>query len=79
MSLDDVTSVDAVGADAAVVGSLGAGEAVLGPAEGVVVLVEQRVLLLDAEPRLLVLGAAKRERAKLKISLHQFSRTNTIF
>ena len=62
MSLDDVTSVDAVGADAAVVGSLGAGEAVLGPAEGVVVLVEEGVLLLDAEPRLLVLGAAKKER-----------------
>ena len=42
--------------DAAVVGSLGSGEAALGPAKGVLVLVQDGVLLLDAEPRVLVLG-----------------------
>ena len=44
-----------VGSDAAVVGSLGSGEAALGPAEGVLVLVQDGVLLLDAEPGVLVL------------------------
>ena len=48
--------VHLVSSDAAVVGSLGSGEAALGPAEGVLVLVQDGVLLLDAEPRVLVLG-----------------------
>ena len=56
VGLDDVTAVDLVGADAAVVGALGTGEAVLGPSEGVLVLVQQGVLLLDAEPRDKLLG-----------------------
>ncbi len=46
-----------VGADAAIVGALGSGEPVLGPAEGVAILVEEGVLLLDAEPGRLRLGA----------------------
>ena len=45
-----------VGSDSAVVGALGAGEAALGPPEGVLILVEDGVLLLDAEPRVLILG-----------------------
>ena len=44
-----------VSSDAAVVGSLGSREPALGPAEGMLVLVEDGVLLLDAEPRVLVL------------------------
>jgi hypothetical protein len=53
VGLDDLAAVDLVGADAAVVGALGAGEAAAGPAEGVAVL-EERVLLLHAEPHVLV-------------------------
>ena len=44
-----------VGPDAAVVGSLGSREAALGPSEGVLVLVQDGVLLLDAEPRVIAL------------------------
>ena len=55
VSLDDVAAEDLARADATVVGALGAGEAALGPAVDVVVLVKQRVLLLEAEPGL-VLG-----------------------
>ena len=36
---------DLVGAHSAVVGALGSGESILGPAEGVTILVQQRVLL----------------------------------
>lgn len=56
MGLDDVTGVHLVGAHSAVVRSLRAGEAVLGPAEGAAVHVQQGVLLLDAEPGRGVLG-----------------------
>ena len=52
MAFHDVSAVDPVGPDAAVVRALRAREAVLGPSEGVVVLVQQGVLLLDAKPRL---------------------------
>ena len=45
-----------VGSDTAVVRALGAGETALGPPERVLVLVEDGILLLDAEPRVLVLG-----------------------
>ena len=55
MSLDDVTAIDLVGTNTAVVGSLGSGEPVLGPSEGVHVLVQEGVLLFDSEPGLLVL------------------------
>src|SRR5690606_10069526 len=50
--LDDLTAPDLVGAHTAVVRTLRAGEAALGPAERPAVL-QERVLLLDAEPRLL--------------------------
>ena len=53
VGLDDVTAVDLVGADAAVVAALGGREAAEGEAVGATVL-EERVLLLDAEDRLLV-------------------------
>ncbi len=59
VGLNDVAAVDLVGPHAAVVGPLGPGEAVLGPAERVLVLVQEGVLLLDAEPRLLVLGPGR--------------------
>ena len=54
MRLDDVPPVHFVGADAAVVRPLRPGEAAFGPAEGMAVDVEQRVFLLDAEPRTLL-------------------------
>ena len=53
MRLDDVAAEDLVGADAAVVEGLRRGEAVRREAERAAVL-EERVLLLDAEQRLLV-------------------------
>ena len=63
--LDDLAAGHLVAADAAVVRALRRGEAVLGPAQRAAVL-EEGVLLLDAEPRLEVgvllgdLGAARR-------------------
>ena len=51
VGLHDVATVHLVSSHATVVGALGAGEPVLGPAEGMLVLVEERVLLLDTEPR----------------------------
>lgn len=54
VSLDDVTAVDLAGADTAVVGTLGTGETVLGPAIGPVVAVKESVLLLQAEPKFLL-------------------------
>jgi hypothetical protein len=55
VSLDDVALHDLAGADTAVVGALGSRETVCGPAIGTVVEVEESVLLLETEPRL-VLG-----------------------
>jgi hypothetical protein len=55
VGLDDVAAVDLASADTTVVRSLGAGEAALGPAVGAVVHVEEGILLLEAEPRLLLL------------------------
>ena len=60
MAFHDVSAVDPVGPDAAVVRALRAREAVLGPSEGVVVLVQQGVLLLDAKPRLEFLSPENR-------------------
>ena len=60
MAFHDVPAVDPVGPDAAVVRALRAREAVLGPSEGVVVLVQQGVLLLDAKPRLEFLSPENR-------------------
>merc|ERR1719174_3024163 len=56
VSLDDVPAVDVAGTDGAVVRALGSWETVLGPAEGVAVLVEKGVLLLNSEPGVVVLG-----------------------
>ena len=54
VSVHDGSAVAVVGADGAVVGSLGAGEAGAGPSEGLddelVLGLEEGVLLLDAEP-----------------------------
>lgn len=54
MSLDNVAAENFVGAYTAVVGPLRSGESVLRPTERVHIVVEQRVFLLDAEPRLLI-------------------------
>ncbi len=65
VGLDDVTADDLVGADAAVVGALRAGEAADREAVGAAVL-EERVFLLDAEPGLLrgvLLGDRGQQRA----------------
>lgn len=51
MRLHHLAAVHLVGAHAAVVRSLWSGETMLGPAQWTTVDVEQRVLLLDAEPR----------------------------
>jgi len=59
VGLDDVATKDLGGTDTAVVGSLGSGETGLGPAEGVAIGVEERVLLLDAEPGLVLLDLLK--------------------
>merc|ERR1712165_512098 len=56
VSLDDVPAVDVAGTDGAVVRALGSRETVLGPAEGVTVLVEKGVFLLNSEPGVVALG-----------------------
>merc|ERR1719242_2210275 len=56
VSLHNVPAVDLVSPHPAVVGTLWPGEPVLGPAEWVLVLVQQSVLLLDTEPWVVVLG-----------------------
>ena len=56
MSLDNVTAVNLVSSNAAVVGSLGSRETILGPSEGVLILIQKGVLLFNAKPRVLVLG-----------------------
>ncbi len=55
VGLDNITAVDLCGANAALVWPLGAREAVLGPSIGMLVLAEDGVFLLEAEPEL-VLG-----------------------
>ena len=51
---DDVAAEHFVRADAAVVAALRRGKSVIGPAERTVAF-EERVLLLDAEPRIVLL------------------------
>ena len=51
MRFDDISAVDFVSSDAAVVRTLRPRESGLGPAKRMSIDVEQRVLLLDAEPR----------------------------
>ena len=56
MGLDDIATVDFIGTDTAVVGSLGSRESVLGPSEWMQIVVQQCVLLFDTEPGILVTG-----------------------
>jgi len=56
VGLDDVATVDFVGTDTAVVGSLRSGESVLWPTEWMQVVVEQRVFLFDTEPGIFACG-----------------------
>ena len=56
MGLDDVTSIDLVGSNATIVGSLGSWKSIFGPSKRVQILVQQSVFLFDAKPGLLVLG-----------------------
>jgi hypothetical protein len=55
VGLDNVTAEDLAGADTTVVRALGAREAAHRPAVGPTVHVEEGILLLEAEPRLLLL------------------------
>jgi len=52
VSLNNIATVNTVGTNTAVVGTLGSGEPVLGPSEGMSVLSQEGVLLLNAEPGL---------------------------
>lgn len=54
VSLDDVTAVDLAGTNTTVVGTLGTGETTTGPAVGPAISAEKSVLLLEAEPELLL-------------------------
>merc|ERR1712088_740045 len=56
VGLHNVSAIDVAGTDSAVVGALGSREAILGPSEGVSILVKKGVLLLKAEPWVVVLG-----------------------
>jgi len=56
VGLHHITTVDPTGAHTAVVGALGSWEALLGPAIGVTVDIQQGVLLLHTEPGMLVTG-----------------------
>ena len=58
VGLDNVSGKHLAGTNTTVVRTLGGGEASLGPADGVIALVEHGVLLLDSEPDdLLLVGA----------------------
>ena len=54
--LHDVPAIDLIRANPAVVWSLRTREPILGPPEGVLVLVQEAVLLLNAEPWVLLFG-----------------------
>lgn len=56
VGLDEVTGEHPAGTDTTVIGALGTGETHLGPAKDLAVGVEEGVLLLETEPRLLGLG-----------------------
>ena len=55
MGLDHIAAIHLVGTQAAVVRTLGSGKAVLGPAGGVTVCVQESILLLNTKPGLRVL------------------------
>merc|ERR550525_1919784 len=56
MGFHNVPAVDIAGTDSAVVGALGSRETILGPSEGVTILVKKGVLLLNSKPWVVVLG-----------------------
>lgn len=55
MGLDNVTAVYLASTDTTVVRALGTGETTLGPSVWFAILIKESVLLLETEPRLLVL------------------------
>ncbi len=67
MGFDNVSTKNFAGSDTAIVRSLGSGEAVLRPAKWVHIVVEQSILLLDAEPRLLVGGQLHRFQTRVAV------------
>lgn len=60
VSLDDLAADHLIGADAAVIGALRTGEAVLRPTKRPAIEIQESVLLLDAEPGILVLDGFHR-------------------
>ena len=54
--LHNISAIDFVGPDTTVVGTLGSREAVLRPAQGMAISVQQGILLLHPKPRFLLLG-----------------------
>ena len=56
MGLNHIPSVNFVGSNSAIVGSLGSGESIFRPSERMQVLIQQSVFLLNAKPRFLILG-----------------------
>ena len=54
MCLDDVTAIDFVGSNSAVIGSLGSWKPIFGPPKGVSVHIQEGVLLLDPEPWMMI-------------------------
>jgi hypothetical protein len=56
VGLDEITGKDLSGTDTTVVRTLGTGETHLGPAEDLPIGVEEGVLLLETEPRLVLLS-----------------------
>ena len=57
VGFDDITTEHTIGADSAIVRTLGAGETILGPSEGVIVGIEKSPLLFHAEPGMLISGS----------------------
>lgn len=60
MGLDEITGENSAGTDTTVVRTLGTGETHLGPTKDLSIGVKQGVLLLETEPRFLVLGGIHR-------------------
>jgi len=56
VGLDEITGKDLAGTDTAVVRALGSRETHLGPSVDLAVGIEEGVLLLETEPRLVLLG-----------------------
>merc|ERR1719285_888755 len=56
MGFHNVPAIDIAGTNSAIVGALGSRETILGPSEGVTILVKKGVLLLNSKPWVVVLG-----------------------